>query len=98
MGRRHDFTAEERRERAIAANRRWRQRNQEALRDKARAYESIPEVAQQLKIYRAALYAAKKCALQQAGYVPNPVGRPRKRSTDDNNLFQDDGGGRPSTA
>jgi hypothetical protein len=88
MGRRCEFTAEERHERAVAATRRWRQRNQQTLREKARAYAAIPEVAQQLKIYRAALYAAKKRALQEAGYVPAPVGRPRKRSTDDNNLFQ----------
>jgi hypothetical protein len=73
----------------VAATRRWRQENQETLREKARAYASLPEVAQQLKIYRAALYAAKKRALQEAAYVPNPVGRPPKRSSDENILFQD---------
>jgi hypothetical protein len=83
-----EFSAEERRARAIAATRRWRQENQQTLREKARACAAIPEVAQQLKIYRAALYAAKKRALQQAGYVPNPVGRPRKRSSNDNIVFQ----------
>jgi hypothetical protein len=97
MGRRRVFSEEERRERAVAATRRWRLENQETLREKARAYAAIPEVAQQLKIYRAALYAAKKRALQEAGYVPNPVGRPPKRSSNDNIIFQDDGGGRPST-
>jgi hypothetical protein len=89
VGRRRVFSDKERRERAVAATRRWRQENQETLREKARAYASIPEVAQQLKIYRAALYAAKKRVLQEAGYVPNPVGRPPKRSFDDNILFQD---------
>jgi hypothetical protein len=88
MGRRRVLSDEERHERALAATRRWRQENLEIIREKARAYSSIPVVAQQLKIYRAALYAAKKRALQEAGYVPNPVGRPRKRSSDDNIMFQ----------
>jgi hypothetical protein len=82
------YSAEERHERALAATRRWRAENRETLREKARACAAIPEVARQLKIYRAALYAAKKRVLQEAGYIANPVGRPRKRSSDDNIVFR----------
>jgi hypothetical protein len=88
MGRQRVYSAEERHERALAATRPWRAENRETLREKAQACAAIPEVARQLKIYRAAFYAAKKRALQEAGYIPNPVGRPPKRSADDDIVFR----------
>ncbi len=88
MARPHKLSDEERLARARAATAKWREKNKEALREKARLYASIPAVSQQLRIYRRALYAAKRQALQEAGYTPNPVGRPpTKRSFEQNILF-----------
>lgn len=88
MARPRQFSDEERLARSRAATAKWRENNREILREKARLYASIPEVSQQLRIYRRALYAAKRQALLEAGYVPNPIGRPpTKRSFEDNILF-----------
>jgi hypothetical protein len=88
MARPRQLSDEERIARARAATAKWREKNKEALREKARLYASIPAVSQQLRIYRRALYAAKRQALLEAGYRPNPVGRPpTKRSFEQNILF-----------
>ena len=83
MARRRELTDEERRERSRAACAKWREKNREAIRERSRALSAIPSVAQQLSLYRKVLYAVKKQALLDAGYTPNPVGRPRvQRSSD----------------
>lgn len=88
MARPRKFSDEERLSRSRAATAKWREKNRELLREKARIYARIPEVSQQLRIYRKALYAAKRQALMEAGYKPNPVGRPpAKRSFEENILF-----------
>jgi len=88
MARPRKLTDEERIARSKAATAKWREKNREVLRQKARVYATIPEVAQQLSIYRKALYAAKRQALLQAGYKPSPVGRPSgQRSSDGDILF-----------
>ena len=82
MARRRILTDEERRARSRAACAKWRETNREAIREKSRVL-SLPSVAQRLSLCRKALYAAKRQALVDAGYAPNPVGRPRvKRSPD----------------
>jgi hypothetical protein len=88
MARPRKFSDEERIARARAATAKWREQNKELLREKARMYAAIPAVSQQLRIYRKALYAAKRQALLEAGYRPNPVGRPpTTRSFEQDILF-----------
>ena len=87
MTRPRKLTDEQRLERSRAATAKWRERNRDKLRERARLYASIPEVSLQLRIYRKALYAAKRQALLEAGFVPRPVGRPPRQSCEENILF-----------
>ena len=64
-----------------------REKNREAIRERSRALSAIPSVAQQLSLYRKVLYAVKRQALLDAGYTPNPVGRPRVRRLSDGIVF-----------
>ena len=77
------LTNEERRARSRAACAKWREENREAIRERARVLSAIPSVVQRLSLCRKALYAAKRQALVDAGYSPNPVGRPRVKSSSD---------------
>ena len=87
MARRRELTDEERRARSRAACAKWREKNREAIRERSRVLSAIPSVVQQLRICRKALYAAKRQALVDAGYTPNPVGRPRVKRSSDGILF-----------
>ena len=83
MARRRVLTDEERRARSRAACAKWREANREAIRERARVLSTIPSVVQRLHLCRKALHAARRQALVDAGYAPNPVGRPRvKRPSD----------------
>ena len=87
MARRRVLTDEERRARSRAACAKWRETNREAIRERARVLSTIPSVVQRLHLCRKALYAAKRQALVDAGYAPNPVGRPRVKRSSDGILF-----------
>ena len=87
MARRRELTDEERRARSRAACAKWREKNREAIRERSRALSAIPSVVQQLSLYRKVLYAVKKQALLDAGYTPNPVGRPRVRRSSEGIVF-----------
>lgn len=89
MARPRQYSDEERHQRALAAKARWRAKNKDKLREQAQMFARVPAIAQQTRIYRRALYAAKRQALIEAGYEPRPVGRPRvQRSSDENILLQ----------
>ncbi len=87
MARRRELTDEERRARSRAACAKWREKNRDAIRERSRALSAIPSVVQQLSRYRRLLYAVKRQALLDAGYIPNPVGRPRVQRSPEEIVF-----------
>ena len=83
MARGRVLTDEERVAHKRAANAAWRQRNREALRARRAELAALPAVQELRRQYRRALYRDTRQALLDSGFVPNPVGRPRKRTAEE---------------
>lgn len=78
MARVRKLTDEQRRSNKLASQAAWREKNREYTRKWAAMNRLQPGNAEKQDLYRKALYRRQRAELFSAGFVPNPVGRPRK--------------------
>ena len=83
MGRIRVYSAEELMERIRASKRAWAARNRERQRALEAAYRARTGNAEAKREYVRRRYHAKRAALVEMGWVPNPVGRPRLYSEEE---------------